>query len=53
MTIEEWISRFDNEEADHLTQEEQLELKHFLIELNGYWMVLEAKKKRRADDGDE
>jgi hypothetical protein len=33
MTLEEWISRFDNEEADKLTQEEQLEIKSMLIEL--------------------
>jgi hypothetical protein len=33
MTLEEWISRFDNEAADNLTQEEQLEIKSMLIEL--------------------
>lgn len=33
MALEEWISRFDNEEADKLTQEEQLEIKSMLIEL--------------------
>ena len=33
MTLEEWISRFDNEEADKLTQEEQIEIKSMLIEL--------------------
>lgn len=33
MTLEEWISRLDNEEADRLTQEEQLEIKSMLIEL--------------------
>jgi hypothetical protein len=33
MTLEEWISRFDNEEADKLTQDEQLEIKSMLIEL--------------------
>lgn len=33
MTLEEWISRFDNEEADKLTQEEQLELKSYLLML--------------------
>jgi hypothetical protein len=33
MTLDEWISRFDNEEADKLTQDEQLEIKSMLIEL--------------------
>lgn len=33
MTLEEWISRFDNEEAGRLTQEEQLEIKSMLIDL--------------------
>ena len=33
MTLEKWISRFDNEEAGRLTQEEQLEIKSMLIEL--------------------
>lgn len=33
MTLEDWISRFDNEEADKLTQTEQLEIKSMLIEL--------------------
>ncbi len=33
MTLEEWISRFDNEEADKLTQEEQLEIKSYLLML--------------------
>jgi hypothetical protein len=33
MSLDEWISRFDNEEADKLTQEEQLEIKSMLIEL--------------------
>lgn len=33
MALEEWISRFDNEEADKLTQEEQIEIKSMLIEL--------------------
>ena len=33
MSLDEWISRFDNEEADKLTQAEQLEIKSMLIEL--------------------
>lgn len=33
MSIDEWISRFDTEEAGRLTQEEQLEIKSMLIEL--------------------
>lgn len=33
MTLEEWISRFDNEEANKLTQEEQIELKSYLLML--------------------
>jgi hypothetical protein len=33
MSLDEWISRFDNEEADKLTQNEQLEIKSMLIEL--------------------
>ena len=33
MTLKEWISRLDNEEAGRLTQEEQLEIKSMLIEL--------------------
>lgn len=33
MTLDEWISLFDNEEADKLTQDEQLEIKSMLIEL--------------------
>jgi hypothetical protein len=32
MTLDEWISCLDNEETDRLTQEEQLELKHLLLE---------------------
>ena len=33
MSLDEWISRFDNEEADKLTQDEQIEIKSILIEL--------------------
>lgn len=33
MSLDEWISRFDNEEADKLTQDEQIEIKSMLIEL--------------------
>lgn len=33
MELQEWISRFDNEEADKLTQDEQIEIKSMLIEL--------------------
>lgn len=33
MTIDEWISRFDNEECDKLSQMEQIEIKDMLIKL--------------------
>ena len=36
MTLDEWISRFDNEEADKLTQNEQIEIRDMLIELLNY-----------------
>ena len=33
LTLDEWISRFDNEDADKLSQSEQIEIKDMLIEL--------------------
>ena len=36
MTLEEWIGRLDNEEADKLSQMEQLEIKSLLLELKYY-----------------
>ena len=33
ITLDEWISRFDNEDADKLSQSEQIEIKEMLIEL--------------------
>jgi hypothetical protein len=33
MTIDTWISRLDNEEADKLSQDEQIEIRDMLIEL--------------------
>lgn len=33
LTLDEWISRFDNEDADTLSQLEQAEIKEMLIEL--------------------
>jgi hypothetical protein len=53
MTLDEWISRFDNEEADKLTQDEQIEIKSMLIELrerrvaaarNLEWLVNQIKE---------
>jgi len=41
MTLDEWISRFDNEEAGKLTQEEQMDIRDMLLELQMY---------RRADN---
>lgn len=34
LTLDEWISRFDNEDADTLSQLEQIEIKELLIELS-------------------
>jgi Lar family restriction alleviation protein len=48
MSLDEWISRFDNEEADKLTQEEQLEIKSMLIEL--CWRRDEMNDKDRAEE---
>ena len=36
MTLDEWISKFDNEEVDKLSQMEQLELRDMLIQLLWY-----------------
>ena len=36
MTLEEWISRFDNEDCGALSQMEQLEIKSLLLELKYY-----------------
>jgi hypothetical protein len=36
MVLDEWISRFDNEEMDKLTQNEQIEIRDMLIELLKY-----------------
>jgi hypothetical protein len=53
MSLDEWISRFDNEEADKLTQAEQIEIKSMLIELrerrvaaarNLEWLVNQIKE---------
>ena len=43
ITLDEWISRFDNEDADKLSQSEQIEIKDMLIEL----------KKRREKESNE
>lgn len=45
MTIEEWISKFDNEECDKLSQMEQIEIKDMLIELK--------ERRERGSDGRE
>ena len=49
MTLEEWISRFDNEEAGELTQMEQLEIKSLLTELKWYRdnAVVNSRKRVR------
>lgn len=36
VTLEEWISSFDNEDCGALTQMEQLEIKSLLLELKYY-----------------
>ena len=36
MTLNEWISKLDNEDVDKLSRMEQLELKDMLIQLLGY-----------------
>jgi hypothetical protein len=48
MRLDEWISRLDNEDADRLTQEEQLEIKSMLIEL--CWRRDEMNDKDRAEE---
>ena len=50
MTLDEWISCLDNEEADRLMQEEQLELKHLLLELSWYRLAF-GNKMRGGTDG--
>ena len=41
MTIDTWISRFDNEEVGKLSQDEQIEIRDMLIEL---------KERREQED---
>lgn len=36
MTLDEWISKFDNEECNKLSQMEQIEVRDMLIELKEY-----------------
>ena len=46
MTLDEWISKFDNEECDKLSQMEQIEIRDMLIELK--WL---REVHRRAKYG--
>lgn len=49
MTLEEWISVFDLEGANDLSQTEQLEIKSMLIELKYYRDKAGVSDDTRAD----
>ena len=49
MTIDEWIGKLDNEEADRLTQFDQCELKVLLMEAKRYKKEAESYLDTLAD----